>query len=249
MRTRLFATCLLSTLVGAHLLADPVQTRRKPSAAAAVTVSFSITDPGGLPLSDVKVWGTGPVFRQSQSTAGGLTRFLNVKPGDYRLRFEHDGYLTLERDITVKTAALDVDVTLDPAPEAPAPPPPAPAPAPDSTASAPPGEAKSLDLVDFIERNGLGRDPVRSDSLGCTASATTTLVQIRDSLSEQARPDADEVLYVVAGEGALRLGNRDVPLSAASIAIVPRGTVRGLTRKGKNALIVLSVVSGKACTR
>ena len=57
------------------------------------------------------------------------------------------------------------------------------------------------------------------------------------------------MLYVVAGEGTLRLGNRDLPLASSTIAIVPRGTVRGLTRKGKNPLIVLSVVSGQACTK
>ena len=238
-------------MVSAHLLGEPQSSRRRAAASTATTVSFSITDPGGLPLSGVNVSGTGPVFREMQTTAGGLTRFLNVKPGDYRLRFEKDGFLTLERDITVKSGApLDVDVTLDPAPEAEAPAPTAPpAAAKDGTTSAPPGEPRSLDLVSFLERNGLGRDPIKTDQLGCTASATTSLVQVRDDVKEQARPDADEVIYVVAGEGSLRLGNKNVPLSAASLAIVPRGTARGLTRQGKNPLILLSVVSGKACTK
>jgi mannose-6-phosphate isomerase-like protein (cupin superfamily) len=237
-------------MVGAPLLAQPAQTRRRTAPSATpVTVSFSITDPGGLPVSDVKVSGTGPVFREVQSTAGGMTRFLNVKPGDYRLRFERDGYITLERDITVKSGTpLDVDVTLDPAPEPPAPPP-APAPAATPSSTAPAGDARWLDLVDFLEHNGVGRDPIKSDQIGCTASATTTLVQVRDDVKEMSRHDADEVLYVVAGEGSLRLGNKDVSLSAATVAIVPRGTVRGLTRKGKNALIVLSVVSGPPCTK
>ena len=82
-----------------------------------------------------------------------------------------------------------------------------------------------------------------------TASARTTLLQLRESGKEEARTDADEVLYVVAGEGTLRLGNRDLPLSSSTTAIVPRGTVRGLTRKGRNPLIVLSVVSGPPCTK
>jgi mannose-6-phosphate isomerase-like protein (cupin superfamily) len=94
-----------------------------------------------------------------------------------------------------------------------------------------------------------GRDPIKSDQLGCTASARTTLLQIRDDLEEKSMPDADEVLYVVAGQGSLRLGNKDVPLEAGGLAVVPRGTVRGLSRKGKNPLIVLSVVSGPPCTK
>ena len=72
---------------------------------------------------------------------------------------------------------------------------------------------------------------------------------IRDDLQEKSVADADEVLYVVAGQGSLRLGNKDIPLEAGGLAVVPRGTVRGLSRKGKNPLIVLSVVSGPPCTK
>ena len=119
----------------------------------------------------------------------------------------------------------------------------------DSANNAPPGDARALSIVDFLESNHLsGRDPSRTDQLGCTASAKTTLVQVRDSLEEKSLADADEVLYVVAGEGSLRLGNKDVSLAAGGLAVVPRGTARGLTRKGKNPLMVLSVVSGPPCT-
>ena len=116
--------------------------------------------------------------------------------------------------------------------------------------SAPPGDPRYLAIVDFLDKNLIGgREPLKQDELGCTASARTTLLQLREPAKEEARTDADEVLYVVAGEGTLRLGNRDLPLASSTIAIVPRGTVRGLTRKGKNPLIVLSVVSGQACTK
>lgn len=94
-----------------------------------------------------------------------------------------------------------------------------------------------------------GKDPNKSDEVGCTASARTTLLQIPNELEDKAAPDADEVLYVVGGQGSLRLGNKDVQLETGSLAVVPRGTVRGLTRKGKKPLIVLSVVSGPPCTK
>jgi len=76
---------------------------------------------------------------------------------------------------------------------------------------------------------------------------------VRDTIPEKARPDADETIFVIAGEGTLRLGNQDIQLTAkdGTFAVVPRGTVRGLTRtgKGKNPLIVLSIVSGPPCTK
>jgi mannose-6-phosphate isomerase-like protein (cupin superfamily) len=174
-----------------------------------------------------------------------------MRGGEYRLRFAHPRFVLLERDITMRAGApLSIDVMLskaenEPEPEAPSSPPPAPA-----AVNAPAGEPKSVAVVDFVERNFIsGRDPLKEDQLGCTASAKTSLVQVRDPLPERALADTDEVIYVVAGEGTLRLGNRDVSLSATTMAVVPRGTARGVTRKGRNPLIFVSVLSGPPCTR
>jgi mannose-6-phosphate isomerase-like protein (cupin superfamily) len=268
MRTLLVLSCLLSTSLGAQPAAaqapasqpaaqTPPATgapavkppvRRRPAPAAAVTVTLTVTDEkGGAPIGGVKVTtNMDGTEKDAQTTAGGIARFLSVKPGEYRVRFEHENYITLERDIVVKGVALDMNVPLS---AAPAPPPKAPAPAAVSSNNAPAGDARALSIVDFLESNHLsGRDPSRTDQLGCTASAKTTLIQVRDSIDEKSQADADEVLYVVAGEGTLRLGNKDVGLEAGGLAVVPRGTVRGLTRKGKNPLMLLSVVSGPACT-
>jgi len=267
MRTFFVLSCLLSTSLGAQIAAaqapasQPPATqtppapgapavrppvKRRPVAAAAVTVTIAVTDAkGGAPIGGVKVTASiEGTEKDAQTTAGGIARFLSVKPGEYRVRFEHENYITLERDIVVKGVALDLTVPLS---AAPAPPPKAPEPV--SANNAPPGDARALSIVDFLESNHLsGRDPSRTDQLGCTASAKTTLIQVRDSLEEKSLSDADEVLYVVAGEGTLRLGNKDVSLEAGGLAIVPRGTAHGLTRKGKNPLMVLSVVSGPPCT-
>lgn len=269
MRTLLVLSCLLSTSLGAQTAAaqapaspppatqTPPATgapaarppvRRRPAPAAAVTVTMTVTDEkGGAPIGGVKVTTTmGGAEKDVQTTAGGIARFLSVKPGEYRVRFEHENYITLERDVVVKGVALDVTVPLS---AAPAPPPKAAEPPAVSANNAPPGDARALSIVDFLESNHLsGHDPSRTDQLGCTASAKTTLIQVRDSVEEKSQADADEVLYVVAGEGTLRLGNKDVGLEAGGLAVVPRGTTRGLTRKGKNPLMVLSVVSGPPCT-
>lgn len=215
-------------------------------------VTVSVTDPSGAPVQGVTITVTGPVTRTVTSIANGTARLLGMRSGTYRLRFEHERFITLERDITMRAGAVpDIDVTLSPgAPPPPPPPTPQPASETQPRESAPPGDPRYLAIVDFLDKNLIGgREPLKQDELGCTASARTTLLQLREPSKEQARNDADEVLYVVAGEGTLRLGNRDLPLASSTIAIVPRGTVRGLTRKGKNPLIVLSVVSGQACTK
>jgi mannose-6-phosphate isomerase-like protein (cupin superfamily) len=214
-------------------------------------VTITITDPSGAPIDNVRVSATGPVDRQTLSIDTGIARLNSVKPGDYRLHLEREGFITLERDLTVKGGSpATIDVSLSPAP----PPPPAPEPKPTATSNAPPGKAQWVHLADFIEKNFIsGGEPQKEDEIGCTAAARATLLQVRDSIGEKARSDADEALFVIAGEGTLRLGNQDVQLSSkeGTFAVVPRGTVRGLTRtgKGKNPLIVLSVVSGPACTK
>jgi mannose-6-phosphate isomerase-like protein (cupin superfamily) len=273
MRTRLFLPCLLAVLMLAamDLIAQtpappatqtppatgaPPQTpkptppaRRRPVVSTAPTsVTVTLTDASGAPIDNVKVSAVGAVNRQTLSIDTGVARLNSVRPGDYRVRFEREGFITLERDITVKGGSpLSIDVTLTPAP----PPPPAPEPPKTNNSSnAPPGQAQTVVVVDFVEKNFIrGGDPQKEDELGCTASARTALLQVREPFPERALADADETLYVVAGEGTLRLGNKDITLTATTLAIVPRGTVRSLSKKGKNPLIVLSTVSGPPCTK
>jgi mannose-6-phosphate isomerase-like protein (cupin superfamily) len=246
------AAVLCSASLAAQAPAAQAPRRQAPAATSgrSVTMNVTVTDGTGAPIDGVEVSATGPVTREGTTADGGALRLLGIRPGNYRLRFERDGYLTLERDLAVRAGqAATVDVTLSNA--VPAPEPPAPdAPPEAKTAEVPPGEPAAVSIADFVERNFISsRDPRREDELGCTASARTRLLQLREDTAEEARSDADEVLYVVAGEGTLRLGNKDVPLKSSVTAIVPRGTVRAIARKGRNPLIVLSVVSGPPCTK
>ena len=81
------------------------------------SVTVTITDASGAPLDNVHVTATGPVTRQTLSIDTGIARLNSVKPGDYRLRFEREGFNTLERDLTVKGGSPStIDVSLSPAP-------------------------------------------------------------------------------------------------------------------------------------
>lgn len=233
----------------------PAAPRPRPAPTTATgTLTINITDGGGLPVQGVDVTASGPLDREGSSLAGGIVRFLNLRGGDYRIRFAHTRFVLLERDVVMRPGvSQSIDVMLSPAPDAPEPTEkPAAAPPSTSASIAPPGEPRTVAIPDFIESNFIGgRDGIKQDPLGCTASAKTTLVQVRDPLPERALPDADEVILVVYGEGTMRLGNRDVALSAKalSLSVVPRGTVRSITRKGRNPLIFVSVLSGPPCTR
>ena len=223
-----------------------------PAARATTPVVVTVTDESGAPIQGTTVSVTGSMTRAVTTVANGTARVLGLRPGTYRFRFEHPNFITLERDVTVRGGAVpEIEVTLSPAPTPVSPPEPVAPPAETmAPVTAPPGDPRYLSVVDFLDKNLIGgREPIKRDEVGCTASARTTLVQLRDSLPDEARPDADEVLYVVAGQGTLRLGNRDLSLDSSTVAVVPRGTVRGLTKKGRNPLIVLSVVSGVPCTK
>lgn len=214
-----------------------------------VTLTVSVTEGTGAPVQGARVIVTGPVNREGETIANGTIRVTGLRAGTYRVRVEHVRFITLEREVTMRTQSQTIEMTLSDAPPPPEPEP-VEAPPPDpAQADTPPGEPRTLVVADFVEKNFIGsRDPIKEDELGCTASARTRLVQLRESTKEESSPDADEVIYVVAGEGTLRLGNKDVPLDSSALAVVPRGTARSLSRKGRNPLIVLSVVSGPSCT-
>ena len=126
---------------------------------------------------------------------------------------------------------------------------PEPEPEPVAKALPPPGDPKVTAVPLFLEKNFIGGREGRKDSpLGCTPTGTATLHQIREVWLNHAHEDADEWLYVVAGEGALRIGNNpDQRIQAGTFSLVPHSTTHALLPQGRNPLIVISVLSGPAC--
>jgi hypothetical protein len=170
------------------------------------------------------------------------------------VRFSKEGFITFERELTWRagTAGPEFAVTLNRAPEpppAPAPPPPAPEKKKEPAPSLPPpGTPKSLSLLDFIEKNFIStREPQKENLVGCSGVGQAMLWQIRDPWTGREHVSADAMIYVVAGDGTLRMGDREVNLTNGSFAVVPRGTSYGFTRRGRNPLIVLAVLAGAPC--
>ena len=219
--------------------------------AARISMAIAVTDLAGEAAPGVRVALSGPVAREGTTARDGLVRFQTLRAGTYRLRFESPDFVTFEREVTVKAGPLvEVEVTLSRVPEKPTPPSPPPAPVqaapaePAPVAPNPNATVELLALPDWIERNLIGRsDPQRETVVGRAPGATARVVQVREPIKDRVRSDADEMLYVIAGEGVLRAKGREYGLTAGSFAVVPRGVAYTLERSGRNPLIALSMVS------
>jgi hypothetical protein len=220
---------------------------------ATLTMTVKVTDSTGAPLVGAKVTATGPVTRSTVTDATGGVRFLAMRAGTYRLRFESPATITLERDVTLRAGGEPIDVSLSPAPP---PPPPPPAPEPTRTepiagrGGAAPPQPRTVAIPEFVERNMLGsREPAKTTLVACGGTSTTNLIQIRDPLKDQINQDADALLYVVGGEGLLALPIADVQLAAGTFSLIPRNTTYTLQRKGRTALIVLVTLTDTNCPK
>ena len=224
------------------------QKPRPPAQSSATTVAtVTVTDEAGAPLTDVRVMLTGLLDRSGSTQTNGIVKFDGLRPGVYRLRFSKEGYTTLEREFEWRAGqpAPAPSVTLSTAPPPPAPPP-APAPARPSMPS--PGKPVSLSLPDFIEKNYItNSQPQKTSPVACSGLAQNVLWQIREPWENRQNDAADTMLYVIGGEGTLRLDGRDSALQAGHFASIPRGSSYSLLRRGRNPLIVLATLVGEPC--
>ncbi len=225
---------------------------RATSPAATTTLSVTVTDGRGAPISGVSVRLTGPMDREATTESGGSLRFEGLRSGAYRLRFTREGYIALERELTIPPAQRSLDqhviLSVDDKPAPPPPPPPAPPPAPKPAGLPPPGKAVTVSLPDYIEKNFIGgKEPQKVSSIACSGLQQTVLWQIREPWDNRQHDDADAMLYVIGGEGSLKMNGRDLPLQAGTFVSVPRGTSYGFSRRGRNPLIVLATLGGEPC--
>jgi mannose-6-phosphate isomerase-like protein (cupin superfamily) len=244
---RTLLLCTLAVLTSASLSAQTAASRATGKPAA---ITIQVTDTLGAPLADATVTITGPVAREGVTAADGSLRVTNMRAGSYRLRFAREGSITLERDLTLRAGeSPTVDVALSSASvrSATADKPGAPL-APLAPSLGPPGDPKVTPVPLFLEKNFIGGREGRKDSLlGCTPTGTATLHQLRDSWLGHTHDDAEEWIYVVAGEGALRIGETNQRLQAGTFSLVPHTMPHALIPQGRNPLIIISVLSGPRC--
>ena len=175
-----------------------------------------------------------------------------MRAGTYRLRFERDGFITLERELVIARGAADVSVALNPAPPAPKPPAPV---APVPAAVAQPAartlktvEPRALAMVDFINRNFIRSEPQKLSLLACSDGGTARLLQVKDPLGNLQDDTADQLLYVVAGAGVVRVKDQSYKADSGLFVVIPRGAQHSIRREGRNPLIALVVAVGPSCT-
>ena len=235
---------IVSTNVSAQTATPsaPKATTFKPAA-----LVIQVSDTLGAPLGGTMIAATGPVSREGETAADGSLHLINLRAGNYRLRFAREGSITLEREVAVRAGeSSTLDVALSAAPPPPKPEP-VQVPVPTKDLGAP-GDPKVTPVPAFLEKNFIGGREGRKESpLGCTSSGKATLFQLRDSWVAHTHDDSDEWIYVVAGEGVLRMAAAEQHLQAGTFSLVPHTMTHALIPQGRNPLIVISVLSGQAC--
>jgi len=220
-------------------------TATKRTAAAKVSpIRITVRDLEGTRLEGVRLTISGAAAGEFTTGAAGTAVVPDLKPGEYRVRAEHEGFVTLEREFTLGTGAWNtIDIVLN---EAPPPPKPEPAPAPAPTV-APGGPPIAISVPDFIEHNFIGREPLKESIVACKPLETVRLLQVREPVAQHTHDRNDELVYVVAGEGAVRINGEATAVTAGSLVVVPAGSAHAFDRRGKNPLVVMSTLTGSAC--
>jgi mannose-6-phosphate isomerase-like protein (cupin superfamily) len=215
--------------------------QRRSSGGGAVTFAILVQDPTGAPVPEVRVTLSGPAARSSRTERGRVV-FEGLPSGLYRFHFEKDGFVSLDREVTGRgSAPIDVKVTLtkvlppiDPVRGLP-PPPPA------------PSDRKPvvIDMPAFIEKYYVGRAAGKTTPVACAQGGEATLLQMNDAIAGHTHGDADEFLYVIAGQGSARLGERVEPLGPGVFLMIPRGMPHTFSPAVKKPLVALSVRTGQ----
>jgi uncharacterized RmlC-like cupin family protein len=223
-------------------LTVPLTAQRRGASTGPVTFAVLVSDPSGTPIPDVRVTLSGPVQRNGRTEAGRIV-FENLPSGAYKFHFEKDGFIALDQDAAGRgSAPIDIKVTLMPVP---APPPPV----RQLPVAAPVGIAKPvvLDMPAFIEKNYVGRAPGKATPLACAAGGTATLMQINEPVPTHTHQDADEFIYVIAGQGTAVFGERQESLSAGVFLSIPRGVAHSFVAGPKKPLVLVSAKAGERC--
>jgi mannose-6-phosphate isomerase-like protein (cupin superfamily) len=110
------------------------------------------------------------------------------------------------------------------------------------------GSPVAINMSTFLDSNFVGRSAQKSSQLACAAGGTAALIQLNDPLAQHAHADADEFLYVIAGEGNAKINGRDERLRVGVFVLVPRGLAHQVSPSGRTPLVMLSIRPGERCS-
>lgn len=238
------AVLCLAILVVASPFDLHAEQRRRAAAPKTATFAIMVTDPTGTQIPTVLVTVEGPTPRTTR-TEGGRIALENLVPGEYLIRFEKEGFIPLERQLTARAGApIEINVTLKPMPSPP--PPPEPVDMPEGPSKAKP---EVFDVPAVFERNFIGRSDLKTTSLACSDGSSATLIQLNEPVTDHVHADADEYIYVIGGEGAANVAGSAHRLYAGVLLFVPRGVTHRFSQSGRNALVVVSTKAGKGCSQ
>lgn len=202
-----------------------------------LTVDVRVTDRTGRPLEEADVEFEGPSVREGRTDATGVMTFRNVTPGPYRIRVSHAGFLTLEKEVVIEgNARVSVEAALTAGEQG------------TSVYLAGPGGSPNLVSIPDLAESMLD-DPatVVERTVGCAGGQRSRLILLRDTLPSVRHANADETLYVVAGEASVTIDTVSQAAAPGWLGTVPRGAVHSVVRRGRNPVILLSIVSGEPC--
>jgi hypothetical protein len=72
---------------------------------------------------------------------------------------------------------------------------------------------KCLSLTDLAEQMLDEKAPLVEREIGCSVATASQLILIRETLTSHTHADADEMLYVVAGDAVLKIADKDTQVS------------------------------------
>lgn len=243
------------TATGVAKPAPPPATQTAPASAARPgNLLLTVFAESGAPLSGAVLSVRGGVDRGGTTSASGQVSIQNLPAGTYRGRISRDGFITLEKELVIRAGTrLAAEAVLSAAPASPAPPPPPPPSAPEPKPTTPvgptgtPGVAKILSIPDLFQQMSRDAQPVVEREIGCSGNSSSRVILARQPITMHNHADADEMFYIVAGEGTLKVGDREENVGPGWFGLVPRGIVHSLTPRGRNAPFILSVRSGPSC--
>jgi mannose-6-phosphate isomerase-like protein (cupin superfamily) len=213
---------------------------------AVATVDVLVTDRRGRPLPSARVVIDGISEREGTTNTAGRIVFRNMTPGAYKLQVARDAYITFEKEFEIRTArrSLKVSAALSPTSSLSAR---APKKMPEAAKPAGQPGPQIVSLPDLAEKQLAGRGDVKESPIGCSGATGARLIQVEESLSDAVHAGAEQMFYIVAGEGELTVGGKTGHVKPGMFSIIPRGTSYALDRKGRKPVVLLSVVGGQPC--